>query len=405
MKNDMEKNIINTDIMEKDIIKKDITKIVLSVLILVLILLLPEIVSANIIAEPVLPSSILPGSYFPLTVKITNTDLSAINDLQVDLNLPRYLSADNDDREINSLNPGQSIVMQWSIKVNQDAPTGYDTLMIEIDYNDTDSELEVPFLIKSIESSLEITDLKTNPNKIIPGASSTLTLTLQNHASYKLKDVKVLLDLTQSDFAPKDGTEERIIEVMDGRSISTLDFELTSLPKSEPGIYKIPVKISYFDEFGQKYEKLNTIALEISAVPRLEIATEGQLIKGKPGKVTLQFINQGLTPVKFLSININSKKVISSHNIYIGDLDIDDFQTEELTLLANDAFIIPITLDYRDANNQQYHEERSIPIQVLDQASARKLGLESSSNWPYFLGLLAVVVVSYIIWKKIFKKQ
>lgn len=373
--------------------------------ILALILILPAIVSANLVAEPTVPSSILPGSYFPLTVKITNTDVSILNDLHLELNLPRYLSVDNDEREINSLNAGQSVVLQWSIKVKQDAPTGYDTLTIEINDNNTDSEVEVPFLIKSIESSLEITDIQTNPDKIAPGISATVTLTLENHASYKLKDVKVLLDLTQSDFAPKDGTEERIIEVMNSRSISTLDFELISLPKSEPGIYKIPVKISYFDEFGQKYDKLNTIALEISASPKLEIATEGQLIKGKPGKITLQFINQGLTPVKFLSINLNSKEVISSHRLYIGDLDVDDFQTEELTLLANDALSIPMTLEYRDANNKEYHEERYVPIQVLDQASAKKLGLESSSNWPYLLGLLAVVVVAYLVRKKVSKKK
>ena len=99
------------------------------ILILALMLILPAIVSANLVAEPTVPSSILPGSYFPLTVKITNTDTS-INDVHLELNLPRYLSVDNDEREINSLNPGQSVTLQWSIKVKSDAPTGYDTLSI-----------------------------------------------------------------------------------------------------------------------------------------------------------------------------------------------------------------------------------------------------------------------------------
>lgn len=273
---------------------------------------------------------------------------------------------------------------------------------VDVDTDTSHLEIQIPFLVKSIESSLEITSVSTKP--VSPGNDVSVELNLQNHASFKLKDVRVIFDLNQVPFAPRDGTEERIVQSLNARDNAVISFGLTALPKAEVGIYKIPVKILYFDEFGQAYTKLNTVALEINALPRLEITSEGKIIIGQRGELTLKIVNSGLTLVKFLTISIDHPSIISAHSVYIGDLDVDDFQTSDLEVFAEESFNVPLTIDFRDANNQQYHQQVELNVPVIDRTTAQKLGLQPKSKLPYIVGAGVLLAVIYLIRKRS-KKQ
>mgnify|MGYP001619930326 CR=1 FL=1 len=65
-----------------------------------------------------------------------------------------------------------------------------------------------------------------------------------------------------------------------------MSFQLTATPESEAGIYKIPLHMKYFDEFGIPYENQNVIAVKIGSVPHIEISQDNSLLllnqKGTP---------------------------------------------------------------------------------------------------------------------------
>ena len=377
---------------------------------LLLFLLLAMTVQAAVIMEPAVPGNALPGSFFSLSLKITNPTSAPYSNIHVHLRSGDSFEVDNADRDIPLLAPGQSATLQWSVKVNDDAPSGYETMTVQLQSENLDQDLDIPLLIKSIESTLEVQNVLTDPPQLEPGNSGEIFLRLRNHASYTLRNIHVALELASTiPIAPRDGTEERVLESLGPDDTATLNFAITALPKADPGIYTIPLRVTYLDEFGQSYSRGNTITVGINAQPQLRISTEGKVVAGKPGTVTIKVVNTGLTPIQFLTISLLDPAVVSSSQVYLGSLDRDDFQTEQVTILADRSLQIPATIEFRDALNKPFHEQILLPIAVVDQNTAEKLGLEKTSLWWYLLLPVIVVIMIYlvqrVIRKRIIKKK
>ena len=75
----------------------------------------------------------------------------------------------------------------------------------------------------------------------------------------------------------------------------------------------------------------------------------------------MEVINKGLANVKFLEIDVGSStfyNIISQDNVYIGDVDANDFQTADFNIFINKIALrnvnLPVTVLYKDTNNKQY---------------------------------------------------
>ena len=98
------------------------------------------------------------------------------------------------------------------------------------------------------------------------------------------------------------------------------------IPNAEPLIYKIPVEISY-----DTTVKTALISLEIIADAKLDLLLEdSEIVKvNDQGIITLKFINNGLTQIKFLKVTLEESgayEILSPKELYIGEVDIDDFE-------------------------------------------------------------------------------
>ena len=376
------------------------------IMLLLCLLLMVYSVAADVATETIVPEQILAGNYFTFGLKITNTDTTSAQDITLELDGPHDFKVRDGEKTIQSLRAGESVTLQWSVKVNEDTPAGYYSFDVAIDENGDKSELSVPLLVRSLDTTLEITTVDVTPSSVEPGSEGEIRLDLSNHASYGLRDIHVLFNLENVPFAPRAGTEEILISQLEDEGSPSVNFDFTVLPTAIPGIYKIPVHMTYFDEFGKDYTKLNTVAVEVNAVPRLELFAEGNVQKGNTGDITLRIINQGLTPVQFLTVNLNHPAVVSAQALYIGDLQADDFQTEELSIFAEeDLLVIPVTLEFRDATNKNYIQERSLTVPVLTQEQVDKLGTSSSGIWLYIIIAVVLLVAGYKGWKYMRKKK
>lgn len=372
----------------------------------VILLLMVPMASAGLLVEPSTPSTVLPGSFFPLAIKITNPTAGAINNIKVSLDLSESLDVDDETKTISSLLAGQSILLQWSVEVRSGTSSGYKRIIIDVKSSEPDQEIDVPVLIKAAEPTLEIQRIDTHPSPLQPGAAGEIILAVQNLASYSLRDIHLAMGLTPAmPIAPREGTEERIIKLLRAGEKYSLSFDIIILPDGEPGWYTIPLRLSYVDEFGQNYTRTNTIAVEINVIPQLEITAEGKLLQGKPGEIVLKVVNKGLTPIQFLTIHLQHPALISSSSIYVGNLEKDDFQTEQITLLAESSFPLPATVEFRDALNKVYTEQISIPIIVVDEATAQRLGLTKPSFWLYIILSIVAVVVLYLVQKRLRRRK
>src|SRR3989344_6922523 len=152
-----------------------------------------------------------------------------------------------------------------------------------------------------VNAQIAVQSFSADPEKVSPGNQVELSVTLENVGNDDIYDVLVSLDLSQVPFAPLRSSSEKIIDRIRDDDEETVRFDLVVLPDASPQIYKIPIKISYNDTI-----KTSLISLEVTAIAKLDlILEESELVKvNDKGTVTLKFVNNGLTPLKFLKVTL-----------------------------------------------------------------------------------------------------
>ena len=272
-------------------------------------------------------------------------------------------------------------------------------------------------------AALNIKDVTVSPNEVEPGQSVKISLDIENELGEDLENVLVSLNLNgvtmQSTiipgvpFAPYQSSTDRTIEQLDDGDEETVEFELIAEADAEAGIYKIPVKITYnLENQTAPVVKESSIGVTVNAEPELQLNYDALLIKGQKTKLNLEITNAGLTKIKFLNAEINNANgldILSSKKVYVGDIESDDFDNVEFEVFvsknAGSTINLPVKLTYRDAINNQKTETINMLLTVYSREQALEKGLISNNNTMYYVAGAVVLIVAYIIYRKIRKAR
>jgi hypothetical protein len=264
----------------------------------------------------------------------------------------------------------------------------------------------------SFTSALIINSVSMSPNSIAPGETAKISLSMKNNGDNDLIDVSTSLDFTNLPLAPYNSGSDFTISELNQDKTKQADFQIIALNTAKSGIYKIPVLITYNENDIIK-TKQSLISIMINSEPIVEASVEdGLLLKGQNNKITIKIINKGLADVKFLEIQAvssTSYTLISQNNVYIGDVDSNDFQTAEFNVFFKDTSLtsvnFPITITYKDIANKEYNQEITIPLKVYTQKQAQDLGLKAKSSTGFYIFLIIVVIVIFVIYRIIRKRR
>ena len=382
-----------------------------NLLLILMVLLLANFARAEDIRMDLIsyqPTNLMPGTYFNTLFEVENLDSENVTDIQFELSTDSSLSVEsNSKKKFEVLEPNKPIQLNYKIRVNTDASSGYKDLTLSYDNSDSDSERFSVF-ISAIETNLVLGNIKQQD--LIPGNKGKLTLTLENKANYKVKDVKVMLDLTNVPFAPVNSASEKTVSLISNYGSQDLDFDLIALPTAEAGVYKIPVRIIYFDEFSRSYNLTSMISLTVSAYPFLDINIDkNTLIENSKSTVSVKFVNRGLTSIKFLNVKLMNSyfySILSADNFYIGNVNVDDYQTLDFDLVAKAPgnLILPLMISYKDANNKDYISTVNLNTKVYSASEAKQLGLIQSSNFSYIF-IIVFLIIGLILYFKYRRKR
>ena len=257
----------------------------------------------------------------------------------------------------------------------------------------------------SLASGLTISEVSSNPIKVNPGEIAQLYITIENNLDSDAENVDVALELKDIPVAPYGSSSEQSIDKIRENKEEIFIFRLIADPNAASGIYKIPVKISYFVN-GQKSEKSGTVSIIIESEPRITLHVEGYLIQGLESKIVVRIVNDGLSDVKLASFslgNIDRTQINSPSYEYIGNLDSDDEESVELKIntMANGVLLLPATLSYKDSNNKDYRVEENLIVPVYTKKEAESKGLVEKSNYTlYVVAGLIVVLIVFWRWRK-----
>ena len=240
----------------------------------------------------------------------------------------------------------------------------------------------VLLMIPLVSAQVAVQSFSASPEKVSPGNKVELLIILENVGDDDIGNVLVNLDLSQVPFAPLRSSSEKIIDKIKDGDEEAVRFDLVVLPDALPQIYKIPIKISYNETV-----KSSLISLEVSAQAKLDvILEESEIIKvNDKGAVTLKFINNGLTQIKFLKVTLQNSpfyEILSPKSLYVGEVDIDDFETEEFLIISKvkDSRLV-VDIEYTDSNNNEFKETRYVDLSIYTLEEAKQLGLIKTSSF------------------------
>ncbi|NTV22852.1 MAG: LPXTG cell wall anchor domain-containing protein [Nanoarchaeota archaeon] len=413
--------------------------IILLLLLLVFSARALEIPSINISLMNQDPDPVKPGDYVELRFKVSNENGRTIAEgleLMLDPQYPFSLDPGADPLTVIGDLPGYGgsgkniIVAKYKVRVDDSAKEGDNK--IKLNFRVGKSEWishEYVINVKTIEANLAIVSVETIPESIKPGDKAQIKIKVKNMADSTIRDVAMLLDLTFSTvrsqmstvsatdtitafnalpFAPVGSATEQKIDMLLPGEEKTFTYNLIAYSDAQSKVYKIPVQLTFYDNVMERQVKTDLVGVVVGTKPDLSvIIDETDLVVGKKaGTISIKFINKGFSDVKFLDVKMNDSdcfSVLSAHEVYIGNVDSDDYETAEFKLYcdtglnAERSVQLPIFIQYRDSNNNLYEENIVLPLEIYDSS---KMGEEKQNNLLPMLGVGAVLVVGFIIFRR-----
>ena len=378
------------------------------------------------------PDPIGPGNYVDLRFKIYNSEGNTVaKNFQVKLEPAYPFSLDPGDDPITVLGdlPGEAngkniAVAKYKVRVADNAVQGPNLIKLayKIDNGQWFSQgFNVD--IQVIDANIAIVSVDTTPQSINPGEQAIIKITVKNMASSSLKDVTMKLDLTFSNilgqrttisaidtitaynalpFAPIGSSTEQKIYSLGPNEEKIFTYNLIAYPTAASQVYKIPLIITYYDELNTLYSKNDLIGVVVGAQPDISVLVDSTDITTgkKAGKVTIKFVNKGVTGIKFLNIRLdptNDFEVTSANEVYLGSIDSDDYETAEFSMYlknSGNAITLPVKAQFRDANNNLFDETYNLNLRVL---SEQETGTAKGPGIGLYIVIILIVAAAYFI--------
>jgi hypothetical protein len=260
-------------------------------------------------------------------------------------------------------------------------------------------------VVKSVEAS-----------NFQPGSEQAITLEIKNTLDEDAEDVSVVFDLTGLPFSTI-GIEDNPDEISEDDK-EDFDFKLKATGSAKAGDYQIPYTIYYtmngtryptIDSVTKTIPKTGTFTLTVEAEPQLvySVNTDTPIV-GSKGKITLKIVNKGLGDAKFVSVTLipSGYTLLSGETTYIGTISSDDSQNENFEVIFTQPNpTLTAQVEYRNFNNELITKTINLPVTVYTQEQALKLGITSKNNTGIYIALAAVVIIGWIIIRKVRKKR
>jgi len=359
------------------------------------------------------PTPILPGSDFETTIQVTNIGEKNVEGLTIRFgdSYPIFLESES-EVDIGFLEPGERNTFNVEFRVNEFArETG------ELIYQYTRKGFDrtgagvFDIEISDINKDIEFDAIRTVPEKIGPGQKGKIIVDFQNSAPNTLNEITLTLNITDP-FTISGTTNERRISSLAAKEKEKISFDVVVDPNAEPGIYTLPLDISYYDSLRNLFSKQVSVGILVDSEPDYEIFVEESdaLQYGSTPEITLAFSNTGTSDIKFLTLELLDNKhysVVSNPKTYLGNLEPDDFETARFKVNLKGCSFCPskipfkIRLNFKDSFNNDIVEETEVYEKAYSKGQAVSLGLaEGGSGLGNLIVFILVISFIYLAYKE-----
>lgn len=373
------------------------------------------------------PDPVAPGNSFKMRFRMENEGGGAAENVEAKLvfNYPFSLYGEEEVKSLGTVAGYQTgdigVREEWDLFVDTNAATGDENVEFWYRVNGgvwTKSG-EYTVSIQSRAAELAINKIKIDKDNIIPGTMTKVSFVLENLADNTLSDVKLNLNIysqvttstsvtfVELPFTPIGSGNEKTLKNLAARQSKEIAFDLFTDADAESKAYKVPYILTYSDSAGNNYTREGVLGLIVESSPDLSINLESRegIYASAKGTVEIKIVNKGFSDVKFLNVILSDTdmyEIVSNPEQYIGELDSDDYETAEYTLMmsktANEQVNLPLQVEYRDANGRLYTQKMDLELKVSQKPSP----VLSIVIW---IVIIAVIVVGFILIRRRRKKK
>lgn len=305
------------------------------------------------------PVPLQAGEYADIWIRITNEgDAEASNPTFEIVNEFPFQASGKNQWSLGELQPGESYDVRAQVKVNENAVFGNNSLRVRMSSNnETFVTQSIPFEVRTDDRSLVVSDLSF-PERVEPGSSSEMNITLENQANSNFRNIDVSLKVDELPVAPQETSRKRISSIGPQES-ETASFTLNVDQDAENQLYQMPIEITYQNQAGQEFTTTQTTGVSVGGYPNIDVAIdESDIRSAGRGTVTLRILNRGEGQARFAEVGLEESdqyEILSQDSIYLGTMIADDYQTAEFELYVEegDTLEIPVTVDYRTGEGDQ----------------------------------------------------
>jgi len=358
--------------------------------------------SINVVSLRYEPYPVEPGELFKIHTILKNTGSDYADDATCMIaNKQPFTAYKEKKKSIGKLAPGREFALDFEVYVDSNAFERTEYLEIQCTdnpANDFWNIEKVPIEIRLRYAVFDIVSVKTEPEMLRMGKPANLTITILNNAESPIRDVSAELFTTDTPVFHVDGITFKKVKNINKNDRADIVFSVLVEPGAKSGFYKIPLAISYIDGSGYQKNFSTFITVQISENPSYYIIAESYKNVAGGKEITLKFVNNGLEDLKFFNVKIlDSKnvKIKSPNQIYIGDLDSDDYLTEKFTAGIPSKTTIQLEVTYKDSLNNDYVDYVNV---VWDESKVKNE--TEGSRWTLVIILIAAAGIIYYFYRR-----
>ncbi len=323
-----------------------------------------------------------------------------------------YIILSNSQKEIGHLSVGENWASKFEVKIGGNTPAATYNMMFKVyktdsDYKNEEVVFQKPFdIIVKGDPQIDI-----NAENIIGiGSTGDIGLTVYNKGGGVARDVKVELTLS-APFTPV-GSSMKYVGSIESHESENLSFKVSVSTAAEVKTHNIPVTVTYKDDNGTPATVSTNFGVQIDSKPELSFGLDqvDELAPGVMGNVILSISNEGFVDAKFLKFTLEESpeyEVLSINEIYVGNLDSDDIETDEFTIKIKDNVnktVIPlhVKLSYKgEGSDTNYVKEGAVNINIKSKTAYAEKTQGNGTTDTAVMALIAIpalFVVILVLW-------
>ncbi|MFB6241525.1 MAG: COG1361 S-layer family protein [Candidatus Nanosalina sp.] len=311
------------------------TKLALSVLILLLIGTVASQRGQTTQMDATLlttdPVPLQTGEDADVTFKVVNRGSTQAENVKVKIidSYPFKLKPDRQrNYSIGSVTPGEAYYISTDILVNEDASDGSHSLKVRISKQDFSKIVEIPLEVQGSEIDLNLANLKTVPDQLMPGTEDNkLSLSVVNNGEKEAENVVVNLDYPSFLQERSSFSKRQALGNLNPGETKNAEFYFDISKDAPKGPVEISTTLAYTSEDSTaEIEKTENFTAYISGKPQYEVVnTSSNLVKGKKGKLEVTVMNTGSEESASTRIRVLDSSDLplsyASSSQYIGTLE------------------------------------------------------------------------------------